>query len=184
MFTIQDATAGLALTLQRDPSPRNPRLVEDPLFQIVTWDRELGDPHDWPDAEAFRAVVNAAKHVLYPVVRIETAKGPVMLRKAEAGAGKVIGYAFASHERICIELGIDRITADIRAETMADVEARCLGELQAYDDYVQGEVFCYAIVDRNGSVIETGRDLYGEEYARHVAEQVFNAHLTGVAMDG
>ena len=184
MFTIQDTDAGLCLTMERDPEPRDPRLVEEPLFQIVTWDPNLGDPHDWADAEAFHASIGPAKHAIFALVRVETPEGPVMLRKIEAGEGRVIGYAFASFERICMELGLDKITVDIRDETMADVEARCLGELQAYDDYVQGEVYRYAITDRRGNVIETGRDLYGEDYARHVAKEMFDAHLMGVAMDG
>ena len=184
MFTIQDTDAGLALTLERDPSPRDPRLVEEPLFQIVTWDHDLGDPHDWADAEAFHVSIGPAKHVIFPLVRIETPKGPVMLRKAEAKTGPVIGYAFASFERIRLELGLDKITADIRDETMADAEARCLGELQACDDFVQGEVYRYAITDRRGEVVETGRDLYGEDHARHVAREAFDQHLFGVAMDG
>lgn len=184
MFSIQDTDAGLALTLERDPNPRDPRLVEDPLFQIVTWDEGLGDPHAWPDPEAFHARIGPSKHVIFPLVRIETPKGPVMLRKIEAGTGCIVGYAFAAFSRIRLELGLDKISADIRDETLADAEARCLAELQAYDDYVQGEVYRYAVVDRSGDVIETGRDLYGEDYARHVAKEVFDQHLFGVAMDG
>ena len=38
MFGIRDDAAGLAVSLTREPRPRDPRLVEDNLFQIATWD--------------------------------------------------------------------------------------------------------------------------------------------------
>ena len=184
MFEIKDSDAGLALAMERDPQPRNPRLVEAPLFAIVTWDPDLGDPHAWPDRAAFRAAVSAKDHVIFPVVRLDTPKGPVLLRQQEIKDGPAIGYAFASFAHIRLRFGLDAITPDIRDEVMMDAEAECLGELQAYDDYVQGEVYRFAIVDRHGEVVETRRDLYGEEFARHVGKEVFDQHLFGVALDG
>ena len=190
MFRIEDTSAGFTLTMDRDPAPRNPRLVEEPLFGFVTWGTggtgspALGDPHDWPDRAAFRAAVTSKDHVLFPLVRVETPKGSVLMRQEEMRDGPCVGYAFASFERVCLVLGLDAITPEIRDEVMEDVEARCLGELQALDDFVQGEVYRFAIVDRTGAVVETGRDLYGEDHARHVAKAAFERHLYGVAMDG
>ena len=186
MFEIKDSDAGLALTMDRDPEPRDPRLVEEPFFTVVSWERGLGDPHDWLDPKAFHAAIRPKDHAIFPLVRFETAKGPVLMRKPEtSGSDKpVIGYAFASFEQIRLRFGLDVITPEIRDEVMMDAEAECLGELQAVDDYVQGEVYRYTIVDRRLEVIERGRDLYGEDHARHVARTAFEAHLYGVTMDG
>ena len=184
MFEIKDSDAGLALVMDRDPAPRNPRLVEDPLFALVTWQPGLGDPHGWADRAAFRAAIGPRDHLIFPLVRVETERGPVLLRQREMKGGRAVGYALASFTHIAMRFGLDVITPDIHDEVMADAEAQCLGELQALDDYVQGEVYRYAIVDRRGEVVETGRDLYGEDHARHVAREVFDQHLFGVAMDG
>ena len=184
MFEIKDSDAGLALVMDRDPEPRNPRLVEEPLFALVTWEPGLGDPHDWLDRKAFRAAISAKDHVVFPLVRVETKRGPVLMRQQEVRDGPTVGYAVASFDHICLRFGLDAITPEIRDEVMADAEAHCLGELQALDDYTQGEVYRYAIVDRRGEVVEVGRDLYGEDHARHVAKEAFERHLFGVAMDG
>ena len=184
MFEIRDSDAGLALVMDRDPEPRNPRLVEDPLFALVTWQPGLGDPHGWADRAAFRAAIGPRDHLIFPLVRVETERGPVLLRQREMRDGPAIGYAFASFEHIRLRFGLDAITPEIRDEVMADAEMLCLGELQALDDFTQGAVYRYAIVDRRGEVLETGRDLYGEDHARHVAREVFDQHLFGVAMDG
>ena len=184
MFEIKDSDAGLALVMDRDPEPRNPRLVEDPLFALVTWQPGLGDPHGWADRAAFLTAIGARDHLIFLLVRVETDRGPVLLRQREMRDGPAIGYAFASFEHIRLRYGLDAITPEIRDEVMMDAEAQCLGELQALDDFTQGEVYRYAIVDRRGEVLETGRDLYGEDLARHVAKEAFERHLFGVAMDG
>ena len=184
MFEIKDSDAGLALTMDRDPEPRDPRLVEEPFFTVITWGCGMGDPHDWADPEAFHAAIRPKHHAIFPLVRVETAKGPVLVRRQEAKDRPVIGYAFASFEQIRLRFGLDVIAPEIRDEVMMDAEAECLGELQAMDDYVQGEVYRYTIVDQRLEVIERGRDLYGEDHARHVAKTAFDAHLYGVAMNG
>lgn len=184
MFEIKDSDAGLALVMEREPAPRSPRLVEAPLFALVTWKPGLGDPHDWPDRTAFQAAVSAEDHVIFPLVRVDTDRGPVLMRQQEMKDGPAVGYAFASLEAICLRFGLDAIAPEIRDEVMADAEAECLGELQALDDYVRGEVYRYAIVDRRGDVVEARRDLYGQDLARHVAREAFERHLFGVAMDG
>ena len=118
MFEIKDSDAGLALVMDRDPAPRNPRLVEDPLFALVTWQPGLGDLHGWPDRTAFRAAIGARDHLIFPLVRVETERGPVLLRQQEMKDGPAIGYAFASFEHIRLRYGLDAITPEIRDEVM------------------------------------------------------------------
>lgn len=184
MFTIHDNDAGLSLVMERDPAPRNPRLVEESLFTLITWTRDLGDAHTWPDQAKFHAAVRPDTHLIYPLVRVETSNGPILLRQAELKESPAIGYAIASFDALSLHFGLDRLTAAIRDEVIAEAEALCLGELQALDDYTQGEVYRFSILDRNGEVLEIGRDLYGEDLARHMASQAFEAHLFGVKMDG
>ena len=181
MIILEDSTAGLSLVLERDPARRCPRLVEEPLFALVTWGCDLGDPHDWPDRDAFHAAVRTETHLIFPLARAETDHGPILLRQAEAKGGSPVGFAAASHEAIRLHLGLDGIAPAIREDVMAEAEAICLGELQALEDYVRGEVYRFSILDRDGAVLETGRDLYGEDLARHVAETAFETRVSNSA---
>lgn len=183
MFQISDTDTGLSLSLGVDPKPRNPRLVEDNVFQVVTWVPGLGDPHAWDYPEAFLAVIKPDAAAIFPLRSIETKRGTVLVH-AQPGEGPVVGYAFATFERLCIEFGLDEITDDIRDETLEEAENVCLGELQAYDEFVSGDVYRYEIMDGRGGSLEKRRDLYGEEYARHIAQEAFDRHLTTVHMDG
>ena len=72
---------------------------------------------------------------------------------------------------------LDEITPDIRDETVLEAEAICLGELQASDDHVNGQVYRYEIRNQHGECLDRRRDLYGEDHARHIAQTAFKRHL-------
>lgn len=181
MYQIRDTDAGLSLSLARDPHPRNPRIADDNLFQIVTWTDGLGDSHDWPSPSKFQATITPDMALILPLLKTKTAKGAVLVR-SWSDEDRIAGYAFATHERLLLAFGADALSDGKRDETMEQAEYRCLGELQAYDDFVQGDVFRLEVVDRRGRSLEKRRDLYGEEYARHVAQTVFDQHLKSVSV--
>ena len=183
MFQITDSDTGLALKLAKDPKPRHPRLVEDNVFQVVTWEPGLTDPHDWTSEIELLGAFDPKTTAVFPLRTIRTRRGPVLVR-AQPDDGPFIGYAFATHARLCIAFGLDKITPEILDDTMEEAEAVCLGELQAWDDFINGEVYRFEIRNRRGEIVETGRDLYGEEYARHVAQTAFDQHMMGVQTGG
>lgn len=183
MFQIKDTDAGLSLSLGIDPEPRNPRLVEDSLFTVVTWIHGLGDPHVWTSPETFHAAITPDAAAVLPLLRVDTKNGPVLVR-SWSDDDEIAGYAFATHERLCIAFGPDAVTDENRDDVMERAEHVCLGELQSYDDYINGEVFRLEIMDAYGRSLEKRRDLYGEEYARHVAQTVFEQHAYSIAMNG
>ena len=183
MFSIADSDTGLTLSLIADDNPRNPRLAIDNVFQVITWTHGLGDPHSWPSRKAFRAVFPAETTAIFPVKKVATRNGFILVRE-HTDAEPADGYAFAPFERLCIAFGLDMITPEIRDETLMEAENICLSELQDYEHFVDGEVYSFEITNRRGERVEQVRDLYGEGYARHVAQEAFNRHLYSVAMDG
>ena len=183
MFEIRDTDAGLSLTLDIDPNPRDPRLVEDSLFHVVTWNLGLGDDHDWASPAAFHAAVTPEIALILPLKTIRT-RGGLVLVQSSSDRDAIVGYAFATWERICLAFGLDEITPATRDDTVIEAQALCLGELQATDDYINGQVYRFAIRNKRGECLETRRDLYGEDHARHIAQTAFDQHLYSVAMDG
>lgn len=182
MFEIRDTDAGLSLVLDVEPEPRNPRLVENNVFQIVSWIPGLCDPHDWASPEALLAAMTPDMAAVFPLYRLETKGGPVLVR-SYSDADRIAGYAVATFEQLCLSFGLDEITPAIRDDTMEEAEAVCLGELQAYDDFINGQVYRFEIRNARGACLETRRDLYGEDHARHIAQIAFDQHLYGVAMN-
>ncbi len=183
MFQIRDTEAGLSLSLGIEPKPRNPRFAEENVFHVVSWISRLGDLHEWASPEDFHAAITSNIAAIFPLYRMETKKGPILLR-SYSDNDKIAGYAFATYERLCMAFGLDEITPAILDDTMEEAEAVCLGELQAYDDFISGNVYRYEIMNARGDCLEKRRDLYGEEHARHIAQTAFDQHLYSVAMDG
>lgn len=183
MLEIRDTDTGLSLSLDKDPGPRNPRLALDPVFQVVTWTPNLGDAHAWPDAAALLAEIRPDRAALFPLRVLPTTDGPILVRM-RSGEGPVAGYAFATFERLCIAFGLDEIANEIRNDVLAEAEALCLVELLDHEHFVRGQAYCYEIVDRRGRVLEARRDLYGEDYACHVAHEAFDRRMKTVHAGG
>ena len=183
MFQIRDTDAGLSLSLTVEPEPRNPRLVDNNVFQIVSWLPGLGDPHAWASPEDLLHAMSADKAAVFPLYRVETKNGPILLR-SYSDNDTIAGYAVATYQQLCLSFGLDEITRAIRDDVMEEAEAVCLGELQAYDDFICGNVFRFEILNARRDCLEARRDLYGEEHARHIAQVAFDQHLFGVAMNG
>lgn len=183
MFQIRDTDAKLTLTLDVDPNPRDPRLVEDSLFHVVTWNLGLGDDHDWDTPEAFHAAITPEIALIVPLATIRT-RGGLVLVQSSTDRDAIAGYAFSTWGRIRLAFGLDEITPEIRDDTVIEAQALCLGELQATDDFVNGQVYRYRIMNARGECLDRRRDLYGEDHARHIAQTAFDRHLYSVAMDG
>ena len=183
MFQIRDTDAKLTLTLDIEPDPRDPRLVLDSLFHVVTWTAGLGDAHDWASPAAFHAAITSEIALILSLTTIRTRGGPVLVQSSP-DRDRIVGYAFVTWERLCIAFNLDEITPEIRDETVMEAEAICLGELQAIDDYINGQVYRYVIRNARRECLEARSDLYGEDHARHIAQTAFDRHLYSVAMDG
>lgn len=177
-FEIGDDAAGPAVSLTREPEPR---LVEDPVFQIATWDAgSLGDPHDRPTRAAFMAAMSPERAAIFGVARVDTPRGPHMISAAREG-GRIAGRASATLQRLCPTTGMEEIT---RAGAVEGAEYLIPGEPVTHEDFVGGGVFRYEVHDRWGRVPETKRDLHGEDHACHPAQGALDRHLVGVGWDG
>ena len=150
----------------------------------MTWHLGLGDDHDWDSPAAFHAAVTPEIALILPLRTIRT-RGGLVLVQSSSDRDAIVGYAFVTWERLRMAFNLDEITPEIRDETVMEAQAICLGELQATDDFVNGQVYRYTIVnDRMANASRSRRDLYGEDHARHIAQTAFDRHLYGVAMNG
>ncbi|TRD14903.1 hypothetical protein [Palleronia caenipelagi] len=182
MFEIKDTAAGLTVTMIREPEPRNPRMADENLFQIVTWIPDLGDAHDWPNEQAFLASINHEETVMMPLTTI-LIRGRHALVPAYKDTDRVVGYAFASFESICLFNKMGKITDEVRSRVLENAEYTCLGELSAYEEFIAGDVHMYHVVDKRGELLEEERNICGSEYAMSKAKDAFQRHLYGIQMD-
>ena len=179
MLQMTDKETGLTMTMNVQSAPENPRLGENNLFQIVTWTKGLGDTHKWRTHEDFLSSIKTQDYLIYRLRKGENTRRPVltMLYNNEA---PTVGYAFADYDLLRLEFDQP---GDIGPEEVKRAEEELLVELLTYEEYLTGQVYAFTITDRAGTVLETRANLYGEDYAEHIAQTAFTNHRMGIGAD-
>lgn len=175
---IDDET-GLAMTMAIQSKPRNPRVSENNVFQIVTWTKGLGDPHGWGSRDAFLSHIRTQDHLMYRLRTCDHFRRPTLAVLLDTSV-PTAGYAFAHYDLLRLELDAP---GDIGPDEVKRAEEMLLVELLAYEDYIRGHVYSFSIFDRAGTLIETQDNLYGEDYAEHLARTAFDDHRLGLGAD-
>jgi len=91
-----------------------------------------------------------------------------------------IGYIFTTRARIR-EWYQKKL---ISKKTMAKAEKHLLHEIEEYDQYLRGDVYGYTIEDKNGNVIDSCGNYYGEEYIMHDAKSAVDCAIDGPRKGG
>ena len=179
MLQMIDDETGLKMTMAVQSKPRNPRLAENNVFQIVTWTEGLGDTHRWRGRDEFLSCILTQDHLIYRLRKCGRDTRPALAVLHHTAVG-TIGFAFASYDLLRLEFGVP---GDIGPEEVKRAEDMLLVELLTYEEYLTGQVYAFSIFDRSGAVIETQGNIYGEDYAEHLAQTAFDNHRLGIGAD-
>ena len=176
MLQMVDKDTGLMMTMEVQSKPQNPRLAENNLFQLVTWTKGLGDTHTWRTRESFLSSIKTQDHLIYRLRKGERSRRPTLavLHGTEA---PVIGYAFAHYDLLRLEFDQP---GDIGPEEVKRALDLLMVELLTYEEYIAGQVYRFTIANQAGVVLETRDNIYGEDYAEHLAQKAFDTHRLGV----
>ena len=175
---IDDET-GLRMTMAVQSKPQNPRLAENNVFQIVTWTKGLGDTHRWRSQDEFLSCILTHDHLMYRLRTCDHFRRPTLSILRDTNV-PTAGYAFASYDLLRLELDAP---GDIGPDEVKRAEDMLLVELLTYEEYIRGQVYAFSLFDRSGTVIETQDNIYGEDYAEHLARTAFDNHRMGIGAD-
>jgi hypothetical protein len=156
------------LTIAYDDYPDNPRDWDNPCTLWCSHKRyNLGGRHDkqvstadyenWDDVLTTIDYVVALPLYLYDHSGITMSTTPFTCRW---DSGQV-GWITMSKEQILSTYGGKRVTKQKRALALD----RMREEVNTYDSYISGEVYCYVITDANGEEVEQDGGYYGRQYA-------------------
>ena len=176
MLQMIDDETGLKMSMAVQRKPKNSRLAESNVFQIVTWTKGLGDAHNWTNRDAFLCRIKTQDYLIYRLRKCGRDTRPALAVMHDA-VTVPIGFAFASYDLLRLELGVP---GDIGPDEVKRAEDMLLVELLTYEEYLTGQVYTYSICGPTGAVIETRSDIYGEDYADHLATTAFNNHRSGI----
>ena len=179
MIQMIDEETGLTMTMAMQAKPQNPRLAENNIFQIVTWTEGLGDPHRWRGRDDFLSCVLTQDYLIYRLQKCGRDTRPALAVLHNTAVG-TIGFAFASYDLLRLELGVP---GDIGPEEVKRAEDMLLVELLTYEEYLTGQVYSFSVFDKGGAVLETRNNIYGEDYAEHLAKTAFDNHRMGIGAE-
>ncbi len=174
-----DHETGLTMTMAVQSKPRNPRLAENNVFHIVTWTEGLGDAHGWRGRDTFLSCILTQDHLIYRLQKGGRDTRPALAVLHDTSASTV-GFAFASYDLLRLELDAP---GDIGPDEVRRAEEMLLVELLTYEEYLTGQVYTFSIFNRSGALIEMQGNIYGEDYAEHLARTAFDNHRLGLGAD-
>lgn len=165
--------------LYQDPDPSSPR-EDDNLGHMVCWHRRsnLGDeqirPGEHADSiEEFREWLRKERktYLILPIYIYEhsqitvTAREEVYARYPDKqwDAGQV-GFIYVTIEKIVAEYG--DVIEDEEGEKVSEA---LKGEVDTFDQYLQGDVWGYVIEDEEGEHLDSCWGFYGLDYAKEAA---------------
>ena len=175
---IDDET-GLKMTMAVQSKPQNPRVAESNVFQIVTWTKGLGDRPQVEQPRSFPVPHPDARSPDLPAADLRTSgarRSPSCATPACPRSG--------TPSRPTTSSGWNSTPPATSAPRRSSAPRTCcIVELLTYEDYITGHVYSFSIFDRSGTVIETQGNIYGEDYAEHLATTAFTNHRLGIGAD-
>ena len=165
---------GFQIAIHYDEDSESPREWDNFGIMYCFHKRyNLGDKHDLSVEEA---EIMAESHFnealplyLYDHSEITMSTDPF---SCQWDSGQV-GWIIATEEQMKKEFGVARLTREHRAKTRKIME----GEVEAYDQYLTGDIWGYIIEDEDGMHIDSLWSMYGFDYCLEEARKEVDAHI-------
>ncbi len=166
----QQETEEGTVRIYQDLNAFDPRKEGEPLGQMICFSRRytIGDEHSFTVESLEEFLGEEKPPVVIPLylydhsiqrLRAGENGNPFLGRAqhAEWDSGK-IGYIFATKDAIKKEYG------KVTKKTIETARKRLLAEVEEYDMYIAGEVYCYEVETKNG-VTDSCGGIWGLDYA-------------------
>jgi hypothetical protein len=145
---------------------------------MVTWHRKynLGDdqPQQAPDEWLKEFNANNSQCEILPLYLYDHSgiTMSTMPFSCQWDSGQ-IGYIYTTIERVR-ELGFNwkRLNTKRRAKIIEWLEA----EVEAYDQYITGEVYCFKLLDADGVEVDSGYGYYDRDECEAAAQEAVSWH--------
>ena len=165
------------IEIEQDPDPLHPRKDWDNLGTMACFHRRytLGDEghgiksEDYNGWDAMRAAIEKMDAaVILPIYMLDHSGLTVATKPFHCpwDSGQ-IGFIYVTREKLRKEFSKKRVSKQLIAKAAKQLEA----EVEAYDQFLRGDVWVYAIKDED-EVIESCGGFFGIDECRKEAEAV------------
>lgn len=179
----------MKLKIVQDEDASNPRAEFDHAGTMVCWHSRynLGDKdpdskrwsplfgtpdefREWRRTHGEGGIILSLSLLDHSGLHIWCGAGPHWSDSAGWDSGP-IGYIYATRETILKEWGKgNRVTAKAR-----ELAEKCLrAEVEEYDQYLTGDVWCYTVEDDDGEHVDSCCGFYGRDYCEQQGQEALN----------
>lgn len=190
------AVDGLTVKIVNDEDPESPRewhnlgTIWGAHRRYALEDKGAGDPFSFTldDARSWSeidqrirkqypgAIVLEVWMYDHSGIRLDVEPFYGRAQHAEWDSGQ-FGVIYALPKQIREFFEVKRITPKIREQA----RLRLKSEIEAYDQYVSGDVWCYDVENDDGDQVETGCGYFGLDYAREAGREAAQEVLSTAA---
>lgn len=147
------------LIIKHDEFPENPREWDNLGTMIFFHKRyNLGDKHNY-DIEELNTMVNSSAYISLPVYMIDHSGISISTSPFSCpwDSGK-LGYIILEKKKAYKEFNCKRISKKL----LTKIKEYLNNEVKIYDDYIQGNVYNYEILDNEGNEIDSCNGFIGD----------------------
>lgn len=149
------------LSISREENAVSPR-TWDNLGKMVCWHSRyaLGDKHEYANPQEFRKSNEYKNAVAVLPVYLYDHSGITISNtdfQDEWDSGQV-GYIYATKDSIRKYLGKEPSEVDEN-----DIIELLKNETKTYDQYLQGDIYCFVIENKTGEVVDSCSGFYGDD---------------------
>lgn len=179
----------LTIKIFQDESPESPR-EWDNLGKMLCFHRkcELGDKKegDFKDSAFVKSLASQKGVISLPIFMMDhsgltLSTDPKVFQAIDSQSWDwgMLGFILVEPEKIRNEYSCKRITKTIREKVLTCLQ----GEVETYNQFLQGDVYGFLIEDENGNHLDSCWGFYGLDYcleeakgnAKHIAESLIGS---------
>ena len=176
----------MRLVIEQDHDAESPR-EWDNLGKMVCFHRryDLGDKQDtlryqdfntWEAVQAYLEKTNPGCLILPVYLYDHSGLAVSTASFNDRWDSGQIGFIYLTRADILANWpNKGRLTPTIKKQAYAALQA----EVETYDQYLRGEVYCYTIEDSEGLVVDACCGFYGEKACREAGEEALSILTTG-----
>jgi hypothetical protein len=172
---MQESYKNHTINVFQDEHPESPREFENLGDMVCFHSRyNLGDKHNYQSLDHLFEEVNKETHIIKPLYLYDHSVLAMQTEKFSENSGwhhaawdsGLVGFYIADKETIRKNFNWTYLTKD----RIAQIESIIDTEVEVYSNYLQGEVYCFEVLDKNGEFLDGCSGFYGYDEALQEAK--------------
>lgn len=155
---------GLTLTIEQDNDPSNP-IENSVLWKLLCWHHRytFGHEHHYTQPSEFEEEWKG-KAITMPLYLYDHSGFSLSIKQFNDPWDSMrLGYAYTTKEKLRQFFHVKRVTKKVIAQAVAVLELK----IREYEDYLNGYVYSFTLVDQQGNFVDQCGNFFGVDFSEN-----------------